>query len=76
MEIERGSRTNTYMQWNEGDLQWEARVQASSSNDTTGYIGKVALFEIDGVLNKVNGSIAETGAMYINSGTGSIYIYS
>jgi len=76
MEIERGTRTNTYLQWNEGDLQWEARVQGSSSNDTTGYVGRVALIEIDGVNAKVNGSLAQTGAMYINSGTGSIYIYS
>ena len=37
IEVERGSRTNVFMKWDESAFEWTGRVQASSANDTTGY---------------------------------------
>jgi len=73
IEVERGSRTNTFIKWDESAKEWVGRVQASSSNDTTGYEGRVAF--IERASSGTSGSVASVGAMFVNTGSGSIYMY-
>lgn len=73
IEVERGSRTNTFIKWDESAKEWVGRVQASSANDTTGYEGRIAT--IERASSGTSGSVATVGAMFVNSSSGSIYMY-
>jgi len=75
IEIERGDRTNTFIQWDEDAYEWVGRIQGSSANDTTGYTGRVAFIERASGAG-TSGSINTVGAMFINTDTSNIYIYS
>lgn len=72
--VERGSRTNVFINWDESAAEWTSRIQASSANDTTGYTGRVAV--IERAASGTSGSVNTVGGMFINSGTGAVYIYS
>lgn len=74
IEVERGSRTNTFINWDESAFEWTARIQGSSSNDTTGYTGRLAT--IERASTGSSGSINTAGAMFINTDNGNFYVYS
>lgn len=74
IEVERGDRTNVFINWDESAKEWVGRIQASSDNNTTGYTGRVAF--IERASTGTSGSIATAGAMFVNTDTGNIYMYS
>ena len=74
VEVERGSRTNVFINWDESAKEWTGRVQASHDNDTTGYTGRMAL--IERASTGSSGSIDTAGAMFINTDNGNFYVYS
>ena len=74
IEVERGSRTNVFINWDESAKEWTGRIQASDANDTTGYTGRVAF--IERAASGTSGSINTVGAMFINTASSAIYIYS
>ena len=73
-EVERGSRANVNLIWDESGAEWTSHVYKSSANDTTNYIGRVAM--IERASSGTQGSDTAVGSMFINTGTGNFYIYS
>jgi len=74
IEIERGSRANVNLVWDESALEWTSQVYKSSSNDTTNYNGKIPV--IQRASSGTSGADTTVGSMFINTSTGNVYIYS
>lgn len=74
IEVERGDRTNVFINWDESAKEWTGRIQESDANDTNGYTGRLAL--IERANSGSSGTLDTVGAMFINSNNGYIYIYS
>ena len=73
-EVERGSRANVNLMWDESGAEWTSKIYKSSANDTVNYIGRVGM--IERASSGTSGSDNAVGSMFINTGTGNFYIYS
>tara|TARA_R100001463_G_scaffold2994_2_gene12432 strand:- start:2268 stop:3749 length:1482 start_codon:yes stop_codon:yes gene_type:complete len=74
IEVERGSRANVNLIWDESGHEWTSQVYKSSANDTTNYNGKIPV--IQRASTGTSGSDTSVGSMFINTATGNVYIYS
>lgn len=74
IEVERGSRANVNLIWDESGHEWTSQVYKSSANDTTNYNGKIPV--IQRASTGTSGADTSVGSMFINTATGNVYIYS
>ena len=72
IEIERGTRTNTSIMWDEGENYWTQRVQLSSSNDTVGITAMIPM--VESATTGTGGNSVASGNFFVNTATNSLYV--
>ena len=72
IEIERGSRTNTNIMWDEGENYWTQRVQLSSANDTVGIAAMIPM--VESATTGTGGNAVAPGNFFVNTNTNSLYV--
>ena len=71
IEVERGSRTNTWIMWDEGKGYWTQHIQKNSEDDNDGAAGMIPMVEQG---TGTSGSAHGVGNFYLNTSTDQLYV--
>jgi len=71
IEIERGDRTNTWINWDEGKNQWTQHIQKNSDDDNDGASGMIPMVEQG---TGTSGTAHGVGNFYVNTSTDQLYV--